>query len=501
MQAWLSAAAVLVTLWLVFVAALAQPTMAASPGQTVRPATDPTPGPGPTPTGTVFLPVVTSGHPAPQWFGVEAHRVITSGMPLSRLQEVGVSWIRLGSGQFSWRKLQPNQGDALLWDLMAPTEDELRALKAANVVPVANIVDSPRWATITETSCAAISATYLTDFAAFIGQLVERYHTPEFNIHDWEIGNEPDVDPAFHETDLGFGCWGDSSDPYFGGRGYGEMLKVVGPVVRGIDPSARIWLGGLLLDCNPADTGLCANPLPASFFRGVLEAGAAPWLDVVAYHAYPTYWPQRIDFDTALPSSGSWAVLGGRVLGKAAYLRSIMQDYGVDKALVLNETGLMCRSDGENPGPWCTPLSNDFLAMQADHLVRTFVRGIGGGVKGFAWYTLDWPGWRNSSLMEADYAPRPAYTAYVSLTALLGNGLYLGTADYGADIEAYAFRSNGSYVQALWARQDITTTVLVSATRLAAAWDRSGAVLPTLPAGASTSITVTFSPVYLVLNP
>jgi hypothetical protein len=41
--------------------------------------------------------------------------------------------------------------------------------------------------------------------------------------------------------------WGDISDPYYGGRYYGEMLMAVAPAMRAADPQVVIWLGGLLL--------------------------------------------------------------------------------------------------------------------------------------------------------------------------------------------------------------------------------------------------------------
>ena len=68
-------------------------------------------------------------------------------------------------------------------------------------------------------------------------QVAARYSKPEFNVHDWEIGNEPDMDPDFVPLDNGFGCWGDAQDPYYGGRQYGTMLQYVTPSIRTLTES------------------------------------------------------------------------------------------------------------------------------------------------------------------------------------------------------------------------------------------------------------------------
>lgn len=89
-----------------------------------------------------------------------------------------------------------------------------------------------------------------------MGQLVARYRDPKYDVRHWELGNEVDVDPSLVAPNNGFGCWGDIKDPYYGGRHYGEMLKVVAPAIRAANPAAKIWFGGLLLDLpNTASLG------------------------------------------------------------------------------------------------------------------------------------------------------------------------------------------------------------------------------------------------------
>ena len=121
-------------------------------------------------------------------------------------------------------------------------------------------------------------------------------------MHNWELGNEPDVDPDLLPVDWGFGCWGNIDDPFYGGIHYGEMIKVVGQAIKEADPTATVWLGGLLL-ATP-ETSDPNNGKPELFFKGVLEAGAAPYFDVVGYHWYPPYRNLVDDHDL---SEGKWA--------------------------------------------------------------------------------------------------------------------------------------------------------------------------------------------------
>src|SRR5262245_2034602 len=168
---------------------------------------------------------------------------------LSRTVDLNVGWVRLAD-RISWRALQPNEGDPIRWDLLAGFENELRVLKQAGIAPVVLVNHYPRWATTNipyPTDCGPLSTDKFEAFAQFFRALVERYAGPEFDVHRWELGNEPDVDPRLVGPDNGYGCWGDIQDPFYGGRHYGEMLKVVGPAIKAADPSAQVWIGGLLL--------------------------------------------------------------------------------------------------------------------------------------------------------------------------------------------------------------------------------------------------------------
>lgn len=439
-------------------------------------------------TYTLFFPVMALAPERLPVFGVESKTPITGGILDQRLKDLGAGWERLGTGRVSWRSLQPDEGGPIQWELLADLEAELRLLRTRRIQPRVVIEDSPRWATVAETSCSAVRIDKLGAFASFVGALAARYGSEEFGVHDWEFGNEPDVDPSLVPVDSGFGCWGDIDDPYYGGRHYGEMLKVVGPALRSADASARLWVGGLLLD-----SALTTDPSrgrPELFLQGILEAGAAPWFDVVAYHTYVPYQNIRVDHDNAF--NDSWYSRGGRTVGKAAFLREIMSAYGVSKPLVLNETGLMC----SELKPWCPP-DDTYLDYQADHLVRSFVRGLSAGVAGFAWYTLEAPGWRWSSLLDDAANPRPSYVAYQELIRQLRRSTPVGAVDYGPDLEAHAFRRAGKATHVVWAKVDQVYQVEVPRARFVQARDRAGAPVALLVTDEVCRLTVGFSPVYI----
>jgi hypothetical protein len=479
------------------------------------------------PASKIFIPTNLNGYPWLSPFAIETYATLLPESEITgHVKDLKAGWVRLGI-RISWRNLQPNYGDPIHWEQLASFENELRTLQQAGVTPVVVIYDSPHWAVDANarsdgklTSCAPVRADMFDEFAAFVGSLVNRYKTPEFNVHNWELGNEPDVDPDSVDVDNGFGCWGDEKDLlYFGGKQYGEMLKAVTPAIRAEDPAAQVWLGGLLLAAPRQESALTAKQpfapseyemrgieadyssevRPESFFKGVLEAGAAPFFDLLAYHWYPSYYPLKVDFD--LKSGQGWDALGGGVTGKANYLRQLMKDYGVDKPLFINETGLGCIYDSPDHFPWCASPDQLYYQAQSDFLVRTFVRAFGQGVMGVSWYTLENNGWRDLGLLDSSLQPRPSYRAYQQLSSQLQDKYFIGSVNYGSGIEAYAFRKGARQVQVLWARGDETLSVRVPQARFVDAHALDGTSLAPISLGSEIQVTVGFSPIYLTLTP
>jgi hypothetical protein len=449
----------------------------------------------------LYLPALYYNHPWASPFGAESYHPLVEGSTiLERAVDLNMKWARLGS-HIHWNELQPKPGDPIQWHLLEKFEDELRALRLAGITPIVVIKDSPHWVVDPDaridgqpTSCGPIASKHFDEFAHFMRQLVHRYQAPEFNVHHWELGNEPDVDPNVVPVDHLFGCWGDFTDrDYYGGKHYGEMLKVVTPDIKSADPQAKVHIGGLLLGSpnSPPDQGKSEN-----FLRGILAAGAALYFDIVPYHWHPHYGNVLADYDNAIGSP--WDPWGGGTVGKARYLRQLMGDFGVEKPLFLNETGFGCRETDD----FCNPPDEVFFQNQADHLVRSYTRALSENLMGVIWYTLNNPGFRNSGLLDPSISPRPAYDAYQVLIAQLQYGKYQAPVDYGAGLEAYEFRRKLERVHILWAiHPSATFDVLVPDADFIAAFDREGTPLEPPLIGPDRQIAVGFSPVYIHLHP
>ena len=451
---------------------------------------------------TIFLPVVMKDYPWVSPFGLESWQYLTEGsIYLQRAEELGTRWGRMNQ-KISWKELQPNEGDPIDWNQLTAFDDELRAFKEAGITPIVIVDDNPYWAVIpflkdgvqTYSSCAAIRTDKFSAYANFIEQLVEKYSDSEFNVHHWELGNEPDVDPTLVPIDQVYGCWGDINDPYYGGEHYGEMLKVVTPVIKAADPFAKVWVGGLLLD-NP-NTTRPGYGRPELFLKGILISGAAPYFDIVGYHAYPPYQNVRKDYD--LDPFSVWYSWGGNVIGKATYLRSIMNQYNVTKPVFLNETGLMC-PDHSPYIAYCSPPVAGFYQAQADYVVRAFTRGLSENVMGYIWYTLE-SGWRYTGLLDGT-DPKLVYYAYQNLISRLQGARFLSVVSNGDGIEAYAFETNHGETHVYWAIEDQTFSIQIPITQLNEAYSMYGDVLPKTVVGSNYQINVGFSPIYVVLNP
>jgi hypothetical protein len=452
----------------------------------------------------IYLPVVQKRRDVIPPFGIETSRAFTRLNLIEWSGELNVSWTRM-NGRISWRDLQPEEGGEIRWEQLAGFERELLALRQARIVPVVIVDDYPLWATVAPTSCAAIRADKFAAFADFMQQLVQRYSNSTYNVYHWELGNEPDIDPRLVPRDNVFGCWGDIDDPYYGGEHYGEMLKVVSPVMRQTNARVRVWIGGLLLD-RPLTTDPNKGR-PELFLRGILESGAAPHFDVVGYHWYPSYWPSenKIDFDIA--PFNPWFELGGGTLGKAAFLQQTMADYRVDKPLVLNEVSFSCPNDRYGSYEWCESPAPIFFELQADMLVRMMIRILSEErILGMSWYTLDGPGWRWGGLIRNGTSFSPAYQAYAHLAARLENTTYVGRANYAPGVEAYRFRrddlDNPREVHVLWSQEDTIIPISVPQNKLLTALDRNGHLLmPESTVQANYTFHAGFEAIYIVRRP
>jgi hypothetical protein len=154
-----------------------------------------------------------------------------------------------------------------------------------------------------------------------------------------------------------------------------------------------------------------------------------------------------------------------------------------------------------NPVGYCSPPTSAFYRMQANHLVRSFVRGLSENISGYVWYTLNGPGWRYSGLLTKDNDPQPSYNAYQVLVDQLDKARFLGKFNYGDGIEAYMFNKGNEQVHVVWTIEPQSLKVVVPKSMFVAAYTREGTPLNPPLVGNQYEINVSFSPIYVVRKP
>ncbi len=459
--------------------------------------------PQPVADNTVYLPIVGKQAGALTVFGFETiEGNLARSDVQARARDLNVSWVRLNS--ISWREVQPTANLSVEdwnWAALQAFEQEALAAQELGLTAMVVVDDNPEWARMGDLPCNALEGAAFGDYGRFVAELVRRYSVPPYNVRYWELGNEPDVDPRLVSPDSPFGCWGDINDPYYGGEHYGNMLKTAYPVIKQANPDVQVVMGGLLLDTP--ETTQSAKGFPERFLTGVLRTGAGDSFDVLAFHSHSiyrgsrTYDADRDDF--------RWRERNGMVRGKAQFVRDVMQQYGISKPLMLNETALLYNGIYTNGDP----IDPTFMQAQADHIVKLYARGTSADLLAICWYTLEGPGWRVSALLDGQQQPRPVYNV-MQLLRQLTDGAYAVdevTAEYGAaeEVEAYRFLgANGGGQRSLdtvWAVNGDGGEVALSAGSVAAAYTRDGEPLaPTRTEGDTVVYAVSFEPIFIARN-
>ena len=441
-------------------------------------------------TTSVYLPLVMRDFPSPPTVFGGHVSTFTDPALIQLAEEARVSWVRLSA--FDWSKIEPNPpvNGMHTYDWSSVPEDSLRNIAASHMYAIAVVLNTPSWAQkYAGATCGPPAQDKLSDYAAFLQAAVQKYGASPYNVRYWELGNEPDVDPSLVPPDLGFGCWGDDDDPYYGGGYYADMLKVVYPAIKAVDPSAQVLNGGLLLDCDPADQDCdhaTGKDIPPRFFEGILRNGGGDFLDAVNFHGYAYIWKGEI-VDEEHPS---WDQRGGVVLGKAAFLQEVMQQYGVDKPLLDTEGALLCPEWNHTD---CDPPTAAYEDAKADYVVWLYTRTLADNFMGTVWYTLSGGGWRNAGLIGDTGNPTSAYYAFKFIAAELAGAEYTGQPS-GLDsaLRGYIFRKpDGTSVWVVWAVDNAAHTLTLPE-GYTQVYDKVGASL-----SVSTDTLDVKSPVYI----
>lgn len=186
--------------------------------------------------------------PFPSYLGVEINQFENLEWA-NRAVEFGVEMVRHNG--VLWSEVEPEPGERR-WEALAEMEPSLAYFGQNGVETILIVRSAPLFAQREPGQfCGPIAEEAFPAFAQFLGELVTRYSQPPYNVHYWELWNEPDVAVTGSKPDQLFGCWGDPEAADFGGGYYAEMLKWAYPAIKAADPQAQVLIGGLLLDCDP----------------------------------------------------------------------------------------------------------------------------------------------------------------------------------------------------------------------------------------------------------
>jgi hypothetical protein len=404
------------------------------------------------PTNQIFLPYLEKSW-GQSIFGIELHSITDKG-GLNQMIGAGAFWIRRNG--LLWSDVESVLGNRNWQDprVLALEEQMINANQAGMEV-ILIVRSTPEWARQDpHLECGRIKVEYISEFASFVGEAVERYSKPPYNVRFWQIWNEPDAPIARSEDP--YGCWGNPDEPYFGAGYYTEVLKQVYPAIKQANPQAQVVVGGLLLPCDPIQ-----NPIDckqSTYLEGILMNGGKDFFDAVSFHAYDAYVGSGNYKNPDWASA--WDTTGPVVAAKGDYLRGILNKYGAGNKLLLNSEGaIICGPFHYDPDydEICT--SEEFELAKAYYLTKSFASAISIGLDANIWYSIT--GWRYSGLVKSNLEPLPAYYAYQFARLKLGNAVFIEKDETQTNLFIYRFNLAGKELRLVWSKDDSPQTVSI----------------------------------------
>lgn len=208
---------------------------------------------------------------------------------LEMVREMGAVWI---VEYFPWAYVEPDRPGQNEWE---HADMVMRHATAQGLRVVARLGFVPQWARPRETTPLYLDADGYDDFANYVYRFVARYRGQLAGIIVW---NEPNLSLEWGYRPV---------DP----AAYVEMLRVVYPRAKEADPDILVFGGALAPTLAPPGTEWGMNDL--LYLQAMYDAGAAPYFDALAIHAYGGRFPPD---DPADPETINFA--------RAQLLREVM---------------------------------------------------------------------------------------------------------------------------------------------------------------------------------
>jgi hypothetical protein len=311
----------------------------------------------------------------------------------------------------------------------------------------------------------------------------------------WEIWNEPDIDPELLvDTKSVFGCWGNNDDAFYGGGDYADMLYVVYPAIKAVDPTAQVLVGGLLMDCDPRLLFGCTNnhgKNPSRFLEGILRRNGnmdgGNYFDGISFHAYDYYLGSEGQYSN--PNWGTDSNTFGPSLGvKSEFIRETLDNFNVTNKFLMNtESALICNS---------CEMDITFEATKGNYLIQNYSSAIASGLKTNIWFTIF--GWRNSGLLNPDLSPKLAFTAFKFARFLLRDSTYKGEIDSSdindiVGLRGYKYDLEDHEIWVLWSLDGAGHSVTLNPGVPLEIYDSLGTIITP-----SSSLIIGLEPIFLV---
>ena len=413
-------------------------------------------------------------------------RHLTYAGGLDQMAAAGISWTRRNA--VLWSAVEPDEG-TYNWSAMTGLEAELRDAYYRGIQVVLIVRSTPFWARkVARSNCGPIEAGKLAAFGTFMHDLVARYSAPPYNVKYWELWNEPDA--PIRTGDPLSGCWGDPTDPYYGGGYYAEMLKAAYPQIKAANPQAQVLLGGLLLDCDPRPGAGCAavghDPTPSMFLEGVLLNDGGAYFDGVSFHAYDYYYPGKPGEYGNPNWQSAWNTTGPVAVAKAGFIKSLLSQYGLTGKFLMNtEAALLCDA--------CSNNDASFETTKASYIVQSYAAALARTLRANIWYSV--LGWRNSGLLKPNLSVRPAYTALQFGRNELQDASWVRDITKYTGVKGYEFQRSGRRIWVLWSLDGNIHSLTLPDVPLAGWSDLGNSISP------AASMDIGLDPVYLEWNP
>ena len=389
---------------------------------------------------------------------------------VNAIKESGAGWARV---YIDWSYVQPTESGPYNW---SNYDNWLGQVASAGVQIIATVSNPPTWAAPSKdlsTDCSNL-ITKLPEFNTFLTALVNRYKQSQYDIHTWEILNEPDAID-------GYRCASGVSNYGHHGADYATLVQGASSAIKLADPTAKVIMGGIAydwfyldVDVDPYQDGSREGKFNRYFTDDIMTAGAADSLDAVNFHFFRDFsaeWERWTVGSDGLPTCGNIRTLNGTtympygldlVAKGSHFLGRLSTCFNVNKPLWVTEVG-MHGIDGTSS--YVTVDSTDFnqdlkdrydagqtLENQGRYVFKVYARGLSLGAENITWYAIKiipsvTPGDFQGLLYDSrdplkDNQPKPAFYAFQILTRELNGYAFSQTLFGGASpdhVEAYEF--------------------------------------------------------------